>query len=467
MQSEKFDNKIREAAGHHQPAYDEKAWGKMEKLLNKYLPQEKDDRRRFILFFLLFLLLGGSAFVLISKPWQKNKSIATVIQEAQPPIIIQPSTISSSDKNKKSTGELRKINQTQQGNENPNNSTISSKAITKEGQPVAETEFITKKKVVNTFNSSSKHKKINNKTGKIVSATGESKESQDNASLQIDQLEKKSENNLKTISGNIIVTDINSNNINKLTINKEIATVDSAQKESKEPANNESIKTTNDVVAKLPADKNTKVKNKKNSSFYFSLSAGPDISFAGSDKFGKAKLLTGAGVGYTFNGSFTVRTGIYTGRKIYSASPDEYHPPAGFWAYYTYLQKVTADCKVIEIPIAVSYNFGKSSKQNWFISTGLSSYLMKKETYAYYYKQTPTGQTLTGNWTIENKNKHYFSILTLSGGYQRSISKYVSIMVEPYIKLPLSGIGYGKVKLNSGGLLFSVGIKPFAKAKKK
>ena len=35
-------------------------------------------------------------------------------------------------------------------------------------------------------------------------------------------------------------------------------------------------------------------------------------------------------------------------------------------------------------------------------------------------------------------------------------------MAEPYIKLPLSGVGYGKVKLNSGGLLITVGFKPFA-----
>ena len=467
MQSEKFDNKIREAAGHHQPAYDEKAWGKMEKLLNKYLPQKKDDRRRFILFFLLFLLLGGGTFVLINKPWQKNKSIAIVKQGAQPSTTIQPSTTSSSDKNKNSTSELRKINQAEPGTEDKNNPPISSKAIKMENQPVAVTEYIAKKKAVMTFISSSKYKKINNNAGKIFSAQKESRQPKGNGSLQIDQLEKKSENTVSTISGNTIITDIISNNINKPIINKEIATPDNAQKESKEPANYKSIKPANEVVAKLPADKNKKIKKKKNSSFYFSLSAGPDISFAGSDKFGKVKLLTGAGLGYNFNNRFTVRTGIYTGRKIYSASPDEYHPPAGFWAYYTYLQKVDADCKIIEIPISVSFNFSKSSKQNWFISTGLSSYLMKKETYKYYYKQTPTGQTLTGNWAITNTNKHYFSILTLSGGYQRSINEYVSLMVEPYIKLPLSGIGYGKVKLNSGGLLFSVGIKPFTKAKKK
>ena len=39
MQFEKFDKKIREAADHHHPAYDDNAWDKMEKLLNKHMPE--------------------------------------------------------------------------------------------------------------------------------------------------------------------------------------------------------------------------------------------------------------------------------------------------------------------------------------------------------------------------------------------------------------------------------------------
>ena len=35
MQFDDFDKKIKEAAEHHHPAYDEKAWDKMEKLLDQ------------------------------------------------------------------------------------------------------------------------------------------------------------------------------------------------------------------------------------------------------------------------------------------------------------------------------------------------------------------------------------------------------------------------------------------------
>jgi len=39
------------------------------------------------------------------------------------------------------------------------------------------------------------------------------------------------------------------------------------------------------------------------------------------------------------------------------------------------------------------------------------------------------------------------------------------LTAEPYLKLPLGGVGYGKVKLNSTGILFSVSVKPFEQKK--
>jgi len=50
MQFEEFDKKVKEAADHHHPAYDEQAWAKMEKLLNKHLPQKEERKKRFLFF---------------------------------------------------------------------------------------------------------------------------------------------------------------------------------------------------------------------------------------------------------------------------------------------------------------------------------------------------------------------------------------------------------------------------------
>mgnify|MGYP001600401975 FL=1 len=228
------------------------------------------------------------------------------------------------------------------------------------------------------------------------------------------------------------------------------------------PSDKENTNKDNTSLVQNSPEKKTKDKNKKRNSFFFTLSTGPDVSATGGDQLGKAKLFAGAGMGYTFKDRLTIRSGFYSGRKIYTSSPDSYHPPATFWNYYPNLQKVDADCRVYEIPLSLSYNFSHSSKQQFFASAGISSLLMKRETYDYYYKYTATGPTVNRKYTIKDQNKHYFSILTLSGGYQKNIGKSLSVTVEPYLKLPLSGIGFGNVKLNSGGILLSVGIKPFA-----
>jgi hypothetical protein len=271
--------------------------------------------------------------------------------------------------------------------------------------------------------------------------------------------------NLSTRNTNVIaVSPDQSNKKTDVELDKNISAVKTGSKPVvdaapvKENANKE-----NEPLVQNSPPKKTKDKNKTRNNFFFSFSTGPDISATGGDKLGKIKLLAGAGLGFTYKDRLTIRSGFYTGRKIYTSSPASYHPPANFWNYYPNLEKVDADCKVYEIPLSLSYHFGHSSKQNLFVSAGMSSYLMKKETYNYYYKYNTAGPTIEKKLTIQNKNKHYFSVLTLSGGFQKNIGRSIAVMVEPYYKLPLGGVGFGKVKLSSGGVLLSVAIKPFAK----
>jgi len=43
------------------------------------------------------------------------------------------------------------------------------------------------------------------------------------------------------------------------------------------------------------------------------------------------------------------------------------------------------------------------------------------------------------------------------------LSNTISLSAEPYLEVPMTGIGAGKVHLNSGGVLFTVGVSPFRK----
>jgi hypothetical protein len=196
--------------------------------------------------------------------------------------------------------------------------------------------------------------------------------------------------------------------------------------------------------------------NKRTNSLFLSASAGPDVSAVGLQYFGKLKLVGGLGLGYTFRDRWTIRSGFYSASKVYTADKEEYKPDVPP-ANYPYLNAIDANCRVYEIPLSLSYNFGRSIKNSWFASTGLSSYIMKKEAYVYNYKY-PNGSTYTYNKTLINENKHYFSVLDLSGGFQHQFSKTFSLTAEPYVKIPLAGVGFGNVKLNSAGVLFSLNM---------
>ena len=86
---------------------------------------------------------------------------------------------------------------------------------------------------------------------------------------------------------------------------------------------------------------------------------------------------------------------------------------------------------------------------------------MKKEIYDYYFRPSYSSQYIFYTRTHENENKHYFSVLNISGGFNVNLNKTFTLRAEPYYKLALKGVGYGKVKLNSSGILVSALIKPF------
>jgi hypothetical protein len=123
---------------------------------------------------------------------------------------------------------------------------------------------------------------------------------------------------------------------------------------------------------------------------------------------------------------------------------------------------VEANCRVYEIPVSFGYHFASRKNHSWFASASLSSYLMKRETYNYTYKTSAWGSVQQREWNLYNRNKHMFSVLGLSGGYQRKITERISFIAEPYLRVPLQGVGYGKVNLNSAGVLFSMAIQPAA-----
>lgn len=486
MLSEDFDKKIREAADRHHPSYDERAWGEMKKLLDKQMPVQEERKRRglFILFF--FLLLGGGAAIYFSGirstgkaniadrlPADKGSVVSKSpspdsngrVLEVKNSVPDQPAKVvarNTSDivetkndesrlvQNKKESapeGKLRKKTSTDRSI-GPPTAVWRSDAIRKDKSDRAtHSPTVVAEKV---FTEKNKTRSRNN--SQPETPAGNSTPIKEAVSPPVLAITEKVSVKETAVGSAVSQTEIKTQAPNpQLMKNSPVEKIPATHPENNEEKNAQSKAARVKQVAK------------KKSSFFIAASAAPDVSFTSGDELGRLKLMGGIGIGFTYKGRLTLRSGFYTGRKIYTASPDNYKRTDWFNQYYPNLQKVEADCRVQEIPIALSYHFAPQGNHQFFASAGVSTLIMKEETYDYYYKYTAWGQVVNRSYTTYNQNKHPFSVLTVSAGYQYKMGKRFSVIAEPYLKLPLSGVGNGKVRLNSTGVMFTLTASPFGK----
>lgn len=433
MKPDKLDIKIQEAAAHNETLFTEEAWSAMEKLLDEKMPQQKKGKKKFFWWFLFSLLTAGGILLLTTA-----KKINTGTPTAQ--------TENRGNTEKKAV--TRRPFESMPANDSITHhlNKVSSKNIAT-NTPSTISHF-----EKDQLDFGSAKSTLNKNTRNIISRLHKGFEK-----TAWDGTYKKGDEPLSDhdpIAG--FHTGIPHTGITLLSSLPPVDRLNNdgeinfgfSQKNNKEDT----------IIQKSNLQKHPK---KFTNRIAFSLSFGPDISAVNLKNTGSIKAVFGAGISFSINKHLTARTGFYASRKIYNAPPTSYNPPSGFWNYYPYLQRIDADCKVYEVPIILNYEFNQALKHHWFASAGLSSYFMKTEAYQYFSKN-PSGQTWYNDYSIKNKNQHFLSSLRLSAGYVRKINNRISLAAEPYINLPISGIGYGKVKLYSAGVLLTVSAKPFS-----
>ncbi len=155
---------------------------------------------------------------------------------------------------------------------------------------------------------------------------------------------------------------------------------------------------------------------------------------------------------YRLTKRLTLQTGVSYSTKKYNGSFDDYHNFEGTWSKYFTTKPTSVDggCTIIDIPINLRLNIFQKPKTTWFISSGVSTYIMPTEVYTYLLN----GNTIrTVSWS--DGTKYNWSVLNLSMGFEKQFSKHLYFQVEPYLKSPLKGLGRGGLNLYSSGLLFS------------
>lgn len=191
--------------------------------------------------------------------------------------------------------------------------------------------------------------------------------------------------------------------------------------------------------------------NYRNKGFYYGITAG--LSF---NSVKEQNLKTGWDLGllggYYANNRLSLETGVLISQKYYWTSGNYFSMEklGPSMPSSTKIMEVDGSSKVIEIPLHIRYAVLQNSRRNIFSSAGFSSYILTREYNQYHTSANGSMQMMYG--TYKNNRSYFASSLDLSIGYEQNLSKNKSIRLQPYIQIPVKGIGMGDLPVMSTGL---------------
>lgn len=190
----------------------------------------------------------------------------------------------------------------------------------------------------------------------------------------------------------------------------------------------------------------------------------PDLSTVGFKGFSKPGAAVSLLAEYQVIKRLYLQSGVIWSNKVYRGDSADYDIPKELHYYGPKAIGLAGVCKVFELPVNLRYDIFQGEKSRWYAGAGVSSYHMNAETYTYKFENDKDPRITakyrgwrgsTGWWWLSHINA--------SAGYEYRISKNLSLMAEPYVRLPLKGVGYGKVRLVTTGVWLSVRCTPFFK----
>lgn len=211
-----------------------------------------------------------------------------------------------------------------------------------------------------------------------------------------------------------------------------------------------------DAAEKTPGSPGTviqpmvKVNTRAQKYFYFGLAAGPDYSTVKFQAIKNTGFNIGAVFGVYMGHGISVESGLlYTAKKYYS-SAERFKPTYIGPVDRPDFKSVNTDGSFLEIPLLLRVNLATKKRYNFFVSGGLSSYFTSNEKNEITFHR-PSGEEIRHRDSDE-RCENIFSIFHLSAGYELKLNAKNAFRFEPYLKLPLSGIGEGALPVTSSGI---------------
>jgi hypothetical protein len=434
---DEFDDAFKDLSLNHEEEIWPSAWPRMEEKL-----EEENRKRRFIIFwrwaaaFLVFGAIGILGLAYFKNSLSDNQAMATKTTEPQAPkkqskspVLRQTSKETSFEK----TSQSKDLELKTQSAISAIKSKKTKEFITKESkgdfqkQPPKKNNirelFVIENKVVNAKTIENSPDEIAKNTEHIIS----NEQTPTSDKIQIDTALVIAKNEPEDFSKED-TTIIATNHSDEIITHQELADMSEVQ-------NNQNP---------TPFQK-----------LAFSFGFSPDYSRVKTNQFGAMGHNLQIIVDYKINRKFSIKGGLMKSLKLYDADPKNYAWPVKWGTPSSPLMGVSATCNMIDIPVSLSYLLAEKRSNKLYTSLGITNYKMMKEKYVYHYENDADPNLKWKKW--EGSSGFFGAgVINMSLGLEHKISNFLSVQIEPFVKVPIKNVGFGSVKLLTTGLFLNL-----------
>lgn len=276
-----------------------------------------------------------------------------------------------------------------------------------------------------------------------------------NAEVAQDKMAVKAENNIPKQIPNSNADEISQNNTGEIYVKEDNGNTEIESKV--QPSVENSLeKKANTSATNTNKKKDALVNSGKQNGLYIGVVTGLDFSKVQSTSYENTGFDFGLILGFRITPALSIESGFIQDQKKYASDGKSFSMkkvgatmPSGM-----IIKDLVSRSSIIEIPVKIKYNLLNSRKSAFFISGGFSTYIMTTEKNNYNVTLNGNEEKITG--TYEKNDCRLPAVANISAGYEYKIAKHINIRVEPFLKIPLQGMGVGSLPVTSTGVQFGI-----------
>jgi hypothetical protein len=191
----------------------------------------------------------------------------------------------------------------------------------------------------------------------------------------------------------------------------------------------------------------------KSSRIYWGVVFGPGFNRVKNQKLLKPGFDIGIMAGVSLlKGKAFVEAGLLYTEKYYFSDGKYFNmdKAGGSMPQGMDVMSLEGNSRLFELPVKFKYSVFQKNRSGIFLSTGISSYLMTREENDYLAMMNGSEQSMSGSY---NNNRRYLAVMANVGvEYNYNTGKHTRLRIEPYVQIPLKGIGIGSMPVMTTGL---------------